>query len=111
MITRAWLYLITAGLLEIAWALGLKYSDGFTKPLASGLTLISLIGSMWLLSLSVRDIPLGTAYAVWVGIGATGTALLGAALFSEAISPWRVLFLVLLVTSIIGLKITAVEPH
>lgn len=101
-----WLLLFAAGLLEVAWAVGLKYSDGFTRPLPSILTAIAFLGSITLLGLAVRTLPLGTAYGVWVGIGALGTAVLGIALFAEAATPARALFLVMLLTSIVGLKVT-----
>lgn len=103
----AWLLLLIAGLLETAWTIGLKLSDGFTRPLASALTVVAIAASMFLLSLSVRTIPIGTAYAVWVGIGAFGAAVFGIALFGEAASPPRLFFLGLLLVSIIGLKVTA----
>lgn len=96
-----------AGLFEIAWALGLKLSAGFTKVLPSAFTVISLAVSMILLALAVKELPLGTAYAVWVGIGAAGTAILGILVFGEPTSFTRVFFLSLLIVSIIGLKLTA----
>lgn len=102
-----WLYLIIAGMLEVCWAIGLKYSAGFTKPIASIFTLVTLALSMFLLSKAAHDLPIGTAYAVWVGIGALGAAILGIFLFHEAVTPLRVLFLVMLLSSIIGLKATA----
>ncbi len=102
-----WLYLIIAGLLEVCWAIGLKYSAGFTKPVPSIFTLITLALSMFLLSKAAHDLPIGTAYAVWVGIGALGAAILGIFLFHEAVTPLRVLFLMMLLSSIIGLKATA----
>jgi len=102
-----WLYLIIAGLLEVCWAIGLKYSAGFTRPIPSIFTLVTLALSMVLLSKAAHDLPIGTAYAVWVGIGALGAAVLGIFLFHEAVTPLRVLFLVMLLSSIIGLKATA----
>lgn len=102
----AWIYLIVAGALEVAWAVGLKYSVGFTRLSASVLTLGALAGSLWLLALAVRTIPLGTAYAVWVGIGALGTAVLGAVLFGEPVSMVRLLCFALLAVAILGLKLT-----
>ena len=102
-----WVYLIIAGLLEVCWAIGLKYSAGFTKPIPSIFTLVTLALSMFLLSKAAHDLPIGTAYAVWVGIGALGAAILGIFLFHEAVTPLRVLFLVMLLSSIIGLKATA----
>ncbi|HEY5312942.1 MAG TPA: quaternary ammonium compound efflux SMR transporter SugE [Pirellulales bacterium] len=103
----AWLLLIIAGLLETGWAIGLKYTDGFTRPIPSLLTAVGLALSMLLLSLAVRDLPIGTAYAVWVGIGAAGTAILGMLILGEPASPARILFLILLIVSLVGLKMTA----
>lgn len=105
----AWIYLGVAGLLEIGWAVGLKYTDGFTKLVPSVLTGIALAGSMFLLSLAARTIPIGTAYAVWVGIGAFGTAVIGIAALGEPATPLRVACLALLVISVIGLKFAS--PH
>jgi len=102
-----WLVLIAAGLLESAWAIGLKYTHGFTKPLPSVLTLLGIIASMYLLALAAKTLPIGTAYAVWVGIGTFGTITLGIALLGEPVTPARIFFLALLMTSIIGLKFTA----
>ena len=106
----AWALLFVAGLLEVGWAIGLKYTEGFTRPLPSALTIAAIVASMWLLSTAARTLPIGTAYAVWVGIGATGAAVLGIVLFREPLSPARALFLIMLVVSIIGLKLTATEP-
>ncbi len=103
----AWLKLVIAGLLEVAWAVGLKYTQGFTRPVPSVLTIIAIVASMLLLANAAKTIPIGTAYAVWVGIGATGAAVLGIFLFREPVSFWRVLFLGLLVLSIVGLRLTA----
>jgi quaternary ammonium compound-resistance protein SugE len=103
----AWLLLIVAGLLEAAWAIGLKYTDGFTRPLPSVLTIAGIVASMLLLSLAARTLPIGTAYAVWVGIGAAGAALLGMALLGEPVTLGRLFFLTLLVVAIAGLKYTA----
>ena len=103
----AWIVLFFAGLLEVCWAIGLKYTAGFTKLGPSLFTLATLAGSMYLLAKATHQLPIGTAYAVWVGIGATGAALLGIFLFKEPATPARIFFLSLLVISIIGLKITA----
>jgi len=103
----AWVLLIIAGLLETGWAIGLKYSEGFTKPLPSILTIIGIVVSMFLLSLAARTLPIGTAYAVWVGIGAAGAAILGMALLGEPVSGARIFFLTLLLVAIVGLKATA----
>jgi quaternary ammonium compound-resistance protein SugE len=105
--TSAWITLFFAGLLEICWAIGLKYTDGFTRLTPSIFTLITLAASMYLLSKAAQHLPIGTAYAVWVGIGALGAGILGILLFKESLAPTRLFFMVLLVISIIGLKMTA----
>jgi quaternary ammonium compound-resistance protein SugE len=102
-----WAFLILAGVLEVAWAIGLKYTDGFTRPLPSILTGGAIVASMVLLSWAARTIPIGTAYAVWVGIGALGAAALGVVLFREPLTAARAAFLALLLVSIVGLKLTA----
>ena len=102
----AWIILIVAGLLEAGWAIGLKYTDGFRKPLPSLLTIAAIVVSMYLLSWSARTLPIGTAYAVWVGIGAAGAAILGIILLGEPASPSRIFFVVLLLVAIAGLKYT-----
>ena len=101
----AWLLLFIAGLFEIAWAVGLKYSNGFTKFWPSVFTVVSLIISMTLLALSVKTLPVGTAYGVWTGIGAVGTAILGIILFGESKEFIRIFFILLIITGIVGLKI------
>lgn len=100
----AWWILLAAGLLEVVWAVGLKYTEGFTRFWPSCLTAVALVGSMYLLSVAVRDLPIGTAYAVWVGIGAAGTAILGMAVLNEPVSPSRLFFMALLGIAILGLK-------
>ncbi len=102
-----WLMLLVAGLLEAAWAIGLKYTEGFSRPLPSLFTILGIVASMGLLGLAARHLPIGTAYGVWVGIGALGASVLGIVLFGESASPARVLFLLLLAFSIAGLKFTA----
>lgn len=102
---NSWLILFIAGLLEIAWAIGLKYSMGFTKLWASIFTVVSMISSMGLLSYAVKGLPVGTAYAVWTGIGAFGTAILGIILFNESKEFMRLFFLFLIITGIFGLKL------
>lgn len=102
----AWTVLLLAGLLEVAWAVGLKYTDGFTRLAPSLATLAAMVASMWLLALAVRALPIGTAYAVWVGIGATGAAVAGILLFGEPVTAARVGFLVLLIVAIVGLRAT-----
>ncbi|WP_145104804.1 DMT family transporter [Cereibacter sediminicola] len=100
-----WLLVLVAGLLETGWALGLKYSDGFTRPLPSVLTVAGALASFWLLSLAMKSLPVGTAYAVWVGIGVVGTALLAMALFGEPASPLRLAGIALIVAGIVALKL------
>ena len=100
----AWMLLFLAGLFEVAWAVGLKYTAGFTQLLPSIATIAAYIGSLVLLSLAMRTLPLGTAYAVWVGIGVLGANLLGAVLFGESFSPTKLVFLGLLLVSVVGLK-------
>lgn len=103
----SWWILLFAGLLEVGWAIGLKYSQGFTRLIPSLLTVIAMIVSLFLLGKATQNIPIGTAYGVWVGIGSVGAAILGIYLFQEPVSPARLFFLVLLIVSIVGLKITA----
>lgn len=106
-----WVLLFIAGLLEVGWAIGLKYTDGFTRLWPSVWTIVALAASMFLLALAARSLPIGTAYAVWVGIGAAGAAVLGMILFGEPRNPARLLFLGLLIVSILGLKATTeIEP-
>ncbi|MEK2645976.1 DMT family transporter [Bdellovibrio sp. BCCA] len=105
--TVAWILLSIAGLLEVGWSIGLKYTEGFTKLNASIFTLVALAGSMFLLARAATVLPIGTAYGVWVGIGALGAAILGIILFKEAATPARLFFLGLLLVSIIGLKVTS----
>ncbi len=100
-----WFLLFVAGLLEVAWAIGLKYTEGFTKPLASVITLAAMAGSVVLLGLAMRSLPVGTSYAVWVGIGAVGTAVLGMVLFKEPATLGRIASLGLIVAGIVGLKL------
>ena len=99
-----WVLLAIAGLFEVGWAIGMKYSEGFTRPVPTALTVIALIVSMVLLALAVRDLPVGTAYAVWTGIGAAGTAVLGMWLFDESRDPVRLVCLSLVVVGVLGLK-------
>ena len=106
-VSWSWIALIVAGLLEVGWAVGLKYTDGFRRPLPSVLVVAAIAVSMFLLSWAARTLPIGTAYAVWVGIGALGAAILGIALFAEPVTPARVGFLLLLLVSIVGLKATS----
>lgn len=100
----SWLLLLLAGLFEVAWAIGLKYTDGFSRPLPTLLTLIAMAVSVLLLAMAVKQLPLGTAYAVWTGIGAVGTVLMGILLFNEPATLARVLCLLLIIGGILGLK-------
>lgn len=103
----AWTYLFIAGLLEVAWAVGLKYTDGFTKPWPSAGTVAAMIASFFFLSIALRTLPIGTAYAVWTGIGAVGTATIGLIFFGESREVLRILCILLIVAGIIGLKLTS----
>lgn len=103
----SWIILAVAGLLETVWALGLKYTYGFTRPLPSIVTIAAIVGSMWLLAIAAKTLPIGTAYAVWVGIGVVGTVLGGIVLMGEPVSLIRLSLLALLVLAIVGLKFTA----
>ncbi|MFD1645598.1 quaternary ammonium compound efflux SMR transporter SugE [Haloarchaeobius litoreus] len=102
----SWGILVVAGLFEIAWAVGLEYSDGFSKPVPSALTVVALAISMLLLARAIESLPVGTAYAVWTGIGAVGTAILGVLLFDEPATLVRAGFLGLIVAGIVGLHAT-----
>jgi quaternary ammonium compound-resistance protein SugE len=102
----AWVYLILAGLFEIGWAVGLKLSEGFSKFWPSTFTVVSMIVSLGLLGLSLRTLPLGTAYAVWTGIGAVGTVLVGVLWFGDAATAARLGCVALIVAGIVGLKIS-----
>ena len=101
----AWALVILAGIIETGWALGLKASHGFTRPLPSRLTLIGMVASFWLLAKAMQTLPVGTAYAVWTGIGTIGTVLLGILLFQDAVNAPRLLCLGLILAGIVGLKI------
>jgi quaternary ammonium compound-resistance protein SugE len=103
--TRAWLLLVLAGLCEVGWAIGLKYTAGFTRPLPSVLTVAGMIVSFWLLAQALRVLPVGTGYAVWTGIGAVGTAILGIVLLGEPRTTARLVSIALIVAGIVGLKL------
>ena len=103
----AWLYLLVAGLMEVGWAVGLKYTEGFTRLWPSVWTGAALVLSMVLLAAAMRALPLGTAYAIWTGIGAVGTAALGILLFGESASPARLACIGLIVVGLVGLKLTS----
>ncbi|MFX4241452.1 quaternary ammonium compound efflux SMR transporter SugE [Aliarcobacter butzleri] len=102
----SWGILVLAGIFEIFWAVGLKYADGFTKLIPSLFTIIAMLVSFWLLSLSLKTLPLGTAYAVWVGIGTIGTVIAGIMLFGDSINIIRIISIAFIILGIIGLKIT-----
>jgi quaternary ammonium compound-resistance protein SugE len=101
----AWLILMVAGLAEVGWAVGLKYTHGFTRPMPTALTVTAMVLSMWLLGLAVRTLPLGTAYAIWTGIGTVGTVAVGIMLFGEPAGGVRLLCVALIVSGIVGLKL------
>lgn len=103
----SWLLLILAGLVEVVWAVGLKYTDGFTRLLPSVLVTVAMAVSLGLLGLASRNLPIGTAYAIWVGIGAVGTVVAGIMLFHEPLGPAKIVFVAMLVVAVVGLKITA----
>jgi quaternary ammonium compound-resistance protein SugE len=102
----SWLILFFAGLFEIAWAVGLKYTDGFTRLIPSALTVAAMLVSLGLLGLAMKGLPLGTAYAVWTGIGAVGTVIAGIMLFGESMAPLRLASVALIVTGLVGLKLS-----
>jgi len=101
----AWLYLAAAGLLEIVWAIGLKYTEGFTRLTPSVITIGAMVASVALLGIALRDLPVGTGYAVWTGIGTVGTAILGIMLFNEPATAFRLASIGLIVAGIVGLKL------
>jgi quaternary ammonium compound-resistance protein SugE len=100
----SWIYLAVAGVFEIIWAIGLKYTEGFTRLVPSVITIAAMIASVWLLAIALRTIPVGTGYAVWTGIGAVGTAILGIVLFAEPATAARLACIGLIVAGIVGLK-------
>lgn len=100
-----WIILAIAGLFETGWAIGLKYSEGFTRPWPTLWTIASMIISLWLLGVAMKSLPVGTAYAVWVGIGAVGTVILGIALLDESANPARLMSVALIIAGIVGLKL------
>lgn len=105
--SRAWVLLIMAGLFEVGWAVGLKYTDGFTRLVPSVLTVLGMIASFALLAQALRTIPVGTGYAVWTGVGAVGTAIFGIIVLGESREAVRLVSLLLIVAGIIGLKLTS----
>ncbi len=104
-----WVYLVIAGFLEVGWAIGLKYSQGFTRILPSMLTVIGMAASFYFLSLSLKSLPLGNAYAIWTGIGTVGTVVLGIILFKEPISIMRLFCIAFIFIGIIGLKLLSTD--
>jgi quaternary ammonium compound-resistance protein SugE len=104
---QAWILLVLAGLLEIGWAVGMKYTDGFSRAGPSAIVLTAAMLSFWLLALAMKALPVGTAYAVWVGIGAAGAAVLGMVLFREPATLARMICLLLIVAGVVGLKVVS----
>jgi len=102
----SWIILLFAGLFEVGWAVGLKFTDGFTRPVPTLLTIAAIIVSLALLGLAIKELPLGTAYAIWTGIGALGTVAAGILLFGEAISTVRLVSVALIVCGLVGLKLS-----
>lgn len=102
-----WLALLAAGLLEVAWALGLKYSDGLTRFWPTAATLVAIALSFGLMAVALRSLPFGTAYAVWTGIGAVGSILVGMVLYSESTDPVRIVCLTLIIAGMVGLKLNS----
>jgi quaternary ammonium compound-resistance protein SugE len=100
-----WILLVLAGLCEVGWAIGLKYTEGFTRFWPSAWTILAMLASIWLLAIAMKSLPVGTAYAVWVGIGAVGTVILGIVLFGEPATVARIASIVLIVAGIVGLKL------
>jgi len=100
----AWILLIVAGLFEIGWAIGLKYTDGFTRALPTAGTIAAMVISVWLLGIAMKTLPVGTAYSVWVGVGAAGTVILGIILFKEPANALRLASVALVIAGIVGLK-------
>jgi quaternary ammonium compound-resistance protein SugE len=107
----AWTLVLTAALLEVGWAVGLKYTEGFTRVLPTAFVVFALTASIILLAIAARTLPIGTAYAVWTGIGASGTAILGIWLFGESASPLRVLCIGLIIAGVLGLKLAGDGGH
>lgn len=101
----AWTALVIAGFLEICWAIGLKYTEGFTKPIPSALTIAAIAASFWLLSIAMRSIPIGTAYAIWTGIGAAGAVIFGIIMVGEPANPGRLAAIALILSGIVMLKL------
>ena len=103
----SWIILFCAGLFEVGWAVGLKYTDGFSRPLPTALTIAAMAVSLGLLGLAMKELPLGTAYAIWTGVGAVGTVIAGIILFGESMALIRLASVALIITGLIGLKVSA----
>jgi quaternary ammonium compound-resistance protein SugE len=106
-LAKSWTFLILAGVIEVAWALSLKYAEGFTRLWPSVASVVTIIASMYFLSVAMKELPLGLAYGVFVGMGAIGSMMLGIVLFDEPANPLRFVFLALLIASIVGLEVTS----
>ena len=102
-----WIILFFAGLFEVGWAVGLKYTEGFTRPLPTTLTIGAMVISLGLLGLAMKDLPLGTAYAIWTGVGAVGTVIAGIILFGESMALFRLASVALIIAGLVGLKMSA----
>ncbi|AZC32718.1 MULTISPECIES: quaternary ammonium compound efflux SMR transporter SugE [Pseudomonas] len=103
----SWIILFFAGLFEVGWAVGLKYTDGFSRPLPTALTIAAMAVSLGLLGLAMKELPLGTAYAIWTGVGAVGTVIAGIILFGESMALFRLASVALIITGLVGLKVSA----
>ena len=103
----SWIILFFAGLFEVGWAVGLKYTDGFSRPLPTALTVGAMIISLGLLGLAMKELPLGTAYAIWTGVGAIGTVIAGIILFGESMALFRLASVALIIAGLVGLKMSA----
>ena len=103
----SWIILFFAGLFEVGWAVGLKYTDGFSRPLPTALTIVAMAISLGLLGLAMKELPLGTAYAIWTGVGAIGTVIAGIILFGESMALFRMASVALIIAGLVGLKVSA----
>ena len=103
----SWIILFFAGLFEVGWAVGLKYTDGFSRPLPTALTIVAMAISLGLLGLAMKELPLGTAYAIWTGVGAVGTVIAGIILFGESMALFRLASVALIIAGLVGLKVSA----
>ncbi len=103
----SWIILLFAGLFEVGWAVGLKYTDGFSRPLPTALTIAAMAVSLGLLGLAMKELPLGTAYAIWTGVGAVGTVIAGIILFGESMALFRLASVALIIAGLVGLKMSA----